>query len=62
MGSARGKKPLVVDTMKAGSVLSSGLVSRRTSKGGSEPREPMMKLQSETNVRRKVVGVVEKYV
>lgn len=34
MGSARGRKPLVVDTIKAGRELSSGLVSLRTSKCG----------------------------
>ena len=32
MGSMRGRKPLVVDTMKAGKDMSLGLVSSRTIK------------------------------
>lgn len=46
IGSVRGRKPLVVDTMKAGSELSSGLVSLRTSKCGRGVGviEPMMQM------------------
>jgi hypothetical protein len=39
----RGRKPRVVDTMKAGRDMSSGLVSSRTGKEGMGcPREPMV--------------------
>lgn len=49
IGSVRGRKPLVVDTMKAGNELSSGLVSLRTSKCGREVGviEPMVKMSIE---------------
>lgn len=41
-GSWRGRKPRVVETMKAGSVVSSGLVSLRTLKEREGPIDPMM--------------------
>lgn len=41
IGSARGRKPRVVETMKAGRVMSSGLVSLRTSNCEIGPTEPM---------------------
>ncbi len=44
-GSCRGRNPRVVETMKAGSVVSSGFVSRRTLKGGVRgPKDPMMEI------------------
>lgn len=42
IGSCRGRKPRLVDTMNAGSVVSSGLVSRSTSKAGLVAVEPMV--------------------
>jgi hypothetical protein len=42
IGLERGRKPRVVDTMKAGNDLSSGLVSRRTLKEREGPAEPML--------------------
>jgi hypothetical protein len=36
----------VVDTMKAGSVVSSGLVSRRTLKDKEGPTDPMLKVHN----------------
>lgn len=66
IGSARGRKPLVVDTMKAGNELSFGLVSLRTSKCGREVGviEPMVDMASkdeceicdEVKMDRKLVG------
>jgi hypothetical protein len=41
MGSCRGRKPRIVETMNAGSVVSSGLVSRRTSNDRDGPRDPI---------------------
>ena len=41
-GSCRGRKPLVVETMKAGSDMSSGFVSLRTSKCGEGVRDPIL--------------------
>lgn len=48
MGSWRGRNPRVVETMKEGRVVSSGLVSCRTLKE-SGPAEPMIKLAVEEN-------------
>jgi len=43
-GSCRGKNPRVVETIKAGRVVSSGFVSQRTLKEVlNGPREPMIK-------------------
>ena len=42
MGFDRGRKPRVVETMNAGRVVSSGLVSRRTLKEDEGPMEPMV--------------------
>lgn len=45
MGSVRGRKPLVVETMKAGRVVSSGWVSERTLKVGTGAEmEPILNL------------------
>jgi hypothetical protein len=44
MGSERGKKPRVVETMNAGSVVSSGLVSLRTLKEDEGPMEPILEV------------------
>ena len=41
-GSCRGRKPLVVDTINAGIVVSSGLVSRRTLKEGAVAMDPIL--------------------
>ena len=47
MGSMRGRNPRVVDTMNAGSVVSSGLVSSRTSKedGGGRVSVVMVEVE-----------------
>jgi len=42
MGSARGRKPLVVETMNAGRVVSRGLVSPKTSKDKAGVIEPIL--------------------
>ncbi len=42
-GSCLGRKPRVVETMKAGREVSSGLVSLRTSKAGGEATDPILK-------------------
>lgn len=42
-GSWRGRKPRVVETMKAGRVVSSGLVSRRTLKLREGAIDPILK-------------------
>ena len=42
IGSWRGRNPRVVDTIKAGRVVSSGLVSRRTLKDNEGAREPIL--------------------
>jgi hypothetical protein len=45
-GSPRGRKPLVVETINAGSEWSSGLVSERTLKLGMEVETVILKIDS----------------
>lgn len=57
MGSCRGRKPLVVDTMKAGIVVSSGLVSRRTVKGGEAAIDPILGMRSDQRASKVYIGL-----
>ena len=54
MGSCRGRKPLVVETMKAGRDTSSGFVSRSTSKCKEGARDPILRADGTTLDCRKL--------